>query len=237
MVPVPDRLHGMTIAVLGDIHGNRRALEAVLAEPDVQAATTVLIAGDVVPGPHTAEVTGMLRELGSRVVYVRGNGDREVAQAVLTTTPETDDIHVWTKRRLDIRDLARVADLPIIVELESAMFCHATPARDDHTFTADTPDEDVRAAVAPISRGTLVVAHTRHQFDRTIGELRIVNAGSVGLPHEATPGARWALVDGPQVYLRTTDYDHRAEANEWERSDFPEAQQWASMLRTPHEAR
>ena len=39
-----------------------------------------------------------------------GPGDRDVAQAVLTTTPETDDIHVWTKRRLDIRDLARVAD-------------------------------------------------------------------------------------------------------------------------------
>ena len=35
----------------------------------------------------------------------------------------------------------------------------------------------------------------------------MVNAGSVGMPHEDRPGAFWALLDGDTVELRRTDYD------------------------------
>lgn len=234
---MPDRLVRMTIAVLSDIHGNRRALEAVLAEPDVQSANTVLIAGDAVPGPHAAEVMTLLRDLGSRLQTVRGDGERAVAQALLTTTPQHDDMYVWTKRRLDIRDISRIADLPIVVELEGTLICHATPTRDDQAFTLDTPDHEVLTAVSPVTQGTLIVAHTHQQFDRTVGDVRILNAGSVGLPNEGSPGARWALIDGPQVFLNTTSYDHLAEADEWQRTDFPNAERWASILRAPEQAR
>ena len=195
----------------------------------------MLIGGDAVPGPNAAAVMELLRELGSRVQTVRGNGERDVAQAVLTTTPHTDNMHVWTKRRLDIRDLAQVADMPIVVELSGTLFCHATPTRDDRAVNHDDAAPDVLAAVSPVSRGTLIMGHTHRQFDRTIGELRIVNSGSVGLPCEDAPGARWALVDGPQIYLNTTSYDHEDEADEWEASDFPEAARWADMLRAPQQ--
>ena len=44
------------------------------------------------------------------------------------------------------------------------------------------------------------------RYDRRVGGLRIVNAGSVGLPYEAQPGAYWAIL-GPDVELRRTEYD------------------------------
>jgi len=43
------------------------------------------------------------------------------------------------------------------------------------------------------------------QFDRTVGRVRIVNAGSVGMPF-GDPGAYWLLL-GPAVQLRHTPYD------------------------------
>jgi hypothetical protein len=43
------------------------------------------------------------------------------------------------------------------------------------------------------------------QFDRTIGSIRVVNAGSVGMPY-GEPGAYWLLV-GPTLQFRRTSYD------------------------------
>jgi hypothetical protein len=42
-----------------------------------------------------------------------------------------------------------------------------------------------------------------------LGQVRVVNAGSVGMPYEGRPGAFWALL-GAGVRLRRTDYDIRA---------------------------
>ena len=67
----------MPIATLYDVHGNIRALEAVLAEiPD---DATIVVGGDVVaPGPEPSETLERLRALGDRVRWLRGNTDREL---------------------------------------------------------------------------------------------------------------------------------------------------------------
>ena len=40
-----------------------------------------------------------------------------------------------------------------------------------------------------------MIGHTHHQFDRRVGDLRIVNAGSVGMPYEGEVAAFWTLVE------------------------------------------
>jgi hypothetical protein len=57
----------------------------------------------------------------------------------------------------------------------------------------------------------VVAGHVHMQFDRLAGGRRWVNAGSVGMPYAARPGAYWALL-GPDVDLRLTDYDWEAAA-------------------------
>ena len=65
------------VATLYDIHGNLAALEAVLAE--VPDDATIVVGGDVCfAGEQPAEVLERLRALGERVVWVRGNTDREI---------------------------------------------------------------------------------------------------------------------------------------------------------------
>ena len=68
------------IAVLADVHGVLPALEAVLAEEDVLAADVIVLAGDIASGPQPVETLDLLTELGERVVWVRGNADRELRQ-------------------------------------------------------------------------------------------------------------------------------------------------------------
>jgi hypothetical protein len=63
------------------------------------------------------------------------------------------------------------------------------------------------------------------QFDRRIGQTRVVNAGSVGMPY-GNPGAYWMLL-GPDVELRQTKYDLAAAARRVAATGFPDAEQFA----------
>ena len=66
-----------SVAALYDIHGNLAALDAVLAK--VPDDATIVVGGDVCAGgEQPSEVLARLRGLGDRVVWVRGNADREL---------------------------------------------------------------------------------------------------------------------------------------------------------------
>jgi hypothetical protein len=73
------------------------------------------------------------------------------------------------------------------------------------------------------------------QFDRTVGNVRVVNAGSVGMPY-GEPGAYWLLL-GPDVVLRHTQYDLAAAAERIGGTGFPSAKDYAArhVLRPPSE--
>ncbi len=67
----------MRIATLYEIHGNLRALEAVLREIPEEA---IIVVGAISAraGPHPSETLELLRSLGDRVLWLRGNADREL---------------------------------------------------------------------------------------------------------------------------------------------------------------
>lgn len=68
------------VAVLSDIHGVLRALEAVLAEPDVSTADHIVLTGDIAAGPQPTQVLDLLTSLGDRVMWISGNADRELLE-------------------------------------------------------------------------------------------------------------------------------------------------------------
>ena len=73
------------------------------------------------------------------------------------------------------------------------------------------------------------------QFDRSIGRIRVVNAGSVGMPFQ-DPGAYWLLL-GPDVQLRRTSYDLAAAAERIRATKYPQAEEFAArnVLQPPSE--
>ncbi len=203
----------MRIAALYDVHGNLPALEAVLADPRCAAADLIVSGGDLVAGPMPAECLERLEAEGGRVRYLMGNGDRETVSTT-TEDPAFGESVRWAAARLGDDRLARIAAWPAVVEVEltsgAALFCHGTPTSDTTIITSATPDEDVVAELEGVAAGVVVCGHVHVQYERRVGEWHVVNAGSVGMPYEGSPDARWALVGDDGIELVSTPYDAEA---------------------------
>jgi predicted phosphodiesterase len=212
------------VAALYDVHGNLPALEAVLADPRCAEADTIVCGGDLVVGPYPAECLDTLEALGARARFVTGNCDREAVE-----TPEGGELGAaarWSNERLGPERVARVARWPLTVELDvtglgRVLFCHATPTSDLPILTRVTPDEDVARELGSVSAGVVVCGHTHVQYDRRVADVRLVNAGSVGMPYEGSPDARWALLGDDGVELAATAYDSHSALARLEQARFP----------------
>ena len=219
----------MRVAALYDIHGNLPALEAVLADERCAAADVIVCGGDLVAGPLPSECLDRLEQLGDRVRFLSGNCDREVA---LPSGHEEWHEHIggWGAERLGRERLERVRRWPLVVELDlpdlgRVMFCHATPSSDLPILTRITPDEDVARELAGCEADVVVCGHTHVQYDRTVDGIRVVNAGSVGMPYEGSPDARWALLDA-SVELVATTYDATGALETLFHTGFPLYEGW-----------
>lgn len=192
----------MKVAALYDVHGMPWALEAVLADAgDVDA---VVFGGDLIDGPFPERVVEVVRGLDAYAV--RGNCEREPSE--------------WDRERLVAGWLTWLAGLPLSISLDDVLYCHAAPDDDLPITTVFTPD-DVIAARFPA--GTTVIGHTHHQFDRRVGDVRVVNAGSVGMAYEGEVAAFWALVDDGEPGFRKTPFDIERAIAEIEASGWPAA--------------
>jgi putative phosphoesterase len=187
------------VAALYDIHGNLPALDAVLAEVD---ADVVVVGGDTVAGPWPSETLERLRSLEGDVRFIRGNADREVYEEKRGLAPP--EVIDFVRERLSPEQLEFLRSLPLTLSVGRVLFCHATPRNDEEIFTKISPEERWRDVLAGVDADVVVCGHTHVQFDRPVGDVRLVNAGSVGLPYEHEPGAYWALLDGTDVELRHT---------------------------------
>ncbi len=219
----------MRVAALYDIHGNLPALEAVLADARCAAADVLVCGGDLVAGPLPVECLDRLEAEGERVRFITGNGDRE------TVDPPDEgalaEIGRWAAERLGRERLERVGGWPLTIGLDvdglgGVLFCHATPTSDTEILTAATPDEDVAAALDGVDADVVVCGHTHVQYDRLVSDRRVVNVGSVGMPYEGSPDARWAILGNGDVSLVSTAYDADAALADLAQTGFPYYDDW-----------
>ena len=205
----------MKVLALYDIHGNTDALEAVLGDPRAADPDVVVIGGDVVPGQFARDTLELLEALPVPVHWIRGNGEREVAAAAaLTGAPQDDDLAARTAAlsaiELGAERAAALGELPLTLELDGALFCHASPRRDDEMLTRISSPDRWEEALTDVTAALVVAGHTHQQDDRQVGETRFVNAGSVGMPYEGDGAARWLWVEDGVPDLLQTPYDFRA---------------------------
>jgi putative phosphoesterase len=188
------------VAALYDIHGNLAALDAVLAElPD---DATIVVGGDICAGGDQAsEVLTRLRGLGDRVVWVRGNADRELHPDEEGLAPP--EFLEPARAQLSEEEIEFLHDLPETQIVGDVLYCHASPRNDLDIFTERTPEERIAFLFDGLDVSTVVCGHTHTQYERTVAGVRIVNAGSIGMPYEDEPGAYWLL----DLVHRRTPYD------------------------------
>ena len=149
--------------------------------------------------------------LPGRVLTLRGNADREVADP---TTVAGDDwlreTTAWCAAQLTDQRRAWLSSLTAtqtfrVAGLGDVLACHGSPYSDVERIAPDIDDAAVRPMVKMVEQPTVFVGHTHVAFDRRVGGHQIVNPGSVGL-HYGASAAQWAVL-GPDVVLRQTTYD------------------------------
>src|SRR5215469_4935035 len=222
----------MRVAAIYDIHSNLPALEAVLQEIRKAGADSVVVGGDVVPGPMPSEALACLAEISVAVYCIYGNGEVAVLQQMtgkeLIAVPTAyHPIIKWTAEQLRAGHERFLSGWPMTFRLSidglgEVLFCHATPRDENEIFTRLTPEERLVPIFTGLGASVVVCGHTHMQFDRMIGQTRVVNAGSVGMPF-GEPGAYWLLL-GPDIELRRTIYDFSKAAERIRATAYPKAQ-------------
>jgi diadenosine tetraphosphatase ApaH/serine/threonine PP2A family protein phosphatase len=193
----------MRVAALYDVHAMPWALEAVLADVDADA---IVFGGDYLYGPYPRETVAAIRGLDATIL--RGNCE--------------DMAEEWERSELADGDLEWLQSLPLTTALDGVLYCHAAPTSNLPITTAETPEEAVRETFAGVN-GTVVIGHTHHQFDRDFGDLRVVNAGAVGMPYEGEVAAFWTLVEDGEPTFHRTPIDIERAVAETRKSEWPHA--------------
>jgi predicted phosphodiesterase len=208
----------MRVAALADVHANAPALRAVLDEVAREAPDLIVFCLDLV---RTLEIPAR---------FVRGNADRAVGTLL-------DERGTWmvSVHDSESRAFLETFEPAVVVEIDGlgpVRFCHGSPRSDEECVTERTPVERVHEFMADVDERVVVTAHVHVSYDRVVDGVRLLSPGSVGLPYESPPGARWALL-GPDVELRHTEYDVAAAVDVMRRSGDPAAERITALMLEP----
>jgi predicted phosphodiesterase len=214
----------MKIAILGDIHGNLEALEAVLIAAEKERVEHLYCLGDIVGyGPDPRGCIYRLREAGA--VPVLGNHDQAVVlpqhiKAFNALARET----LWQSREmLGESELDYVSAAAFRRIAHGAVFAHANPLRPEEwdylfmydrigwcmermdwqiAFVGHTHYAGIycrlRSQIVPLTSSAVAIG--QHQY--------LINPGSVGQPRDGNWRASFALwdVEGGYVEVRRVEY-------------------------------
>jgi predicted phosphodiesterase len=179
------------MAFLSDVHGNLRALEAVLGELHRRAIVDVFVAGDLLlGGEHPLEVWQRLQTLGAHCI--RGTSD--VALATIdpaklrpSTTEEATMAARFATTRRAVGDLIlrRLAELPDriripMVDGRELLVVHGSPSDPFESIGHELDDDSIRELLADDPADIVVCGATHVPFSRTVDDIEVINVGSVG---------------------------------------------------------
>lgn len=234
----------MRIAVVSDIHGNRTAFEAVLADLRSVSPDLVLQGGDLADsGSGPTEIVDQIQELGWQGVM--GNTDEMLIRpgsleefAAQSSAPGAlwdaiRKVAAATRARLGPERLEWLSRLPLTLSREELALTHATPQSCWSAPAADATDTELASVYGVLGQRVVAFGHTHCAAIRKLPGMPalLVNSGSVGLPFDGDPRAGYLLLDDGVPTIRRVEYDLEKELRALLASDVPRAEWTARMLR------
>lgn len=224
----------MRYGVLGDIHSNLAALDAVLDRFEAEGVERILSVGDIVGyGAHPSECIRRVRSVGATVV--KGNHDAAcVGELELRyfNGPARAAV-LWTQGVVSPEELRWLKSLPLTVDLEDCCVGHGTyfrPELFDYIQSTSDADPSLDAMPVPVCfvghthvpvtllRLAEDPAHTAYtlesEIDLSEAHRALINVGSVGQPRDEDPRAAYGIFDSRErrAWIRRVAYDVEAEA-------------------------
>jgi putative phosphoesterase len=230
-------------AIVSDIHGNRTAFEAVLADLRQTSPDVVLHGGDLGDnGSSPCEVVDRIRDLGWRGVV--GNTDEmlfdpESLTRFASGLPQLkslfdtiEEMAAAARERMGEERLAWLRDLPRTQIYECFALVHARPDTAWRAPMDSAADSDLESAYESLGRAAVVYGHIHRPYIRAVSGIVVANSGSVGLPHDGDRRASYLLLDDSRPSIRRVEYDVDRELKALRESGMPHADWIARILQT-----
>jgi diadenosine tetraphosphatase ApaH/serine/threonine PP2A family protein phosphatase len=236
----------MRLAVLTDIHANREAFEAVLADVAGHGVERIVLLGDIVgygadPEWCCDRAAALVAE---GALCVLGNHDSAAAGAAEAMSPLAKRALDWTTGRLSGAQKAFLRALPYREEVEGVLFVHASANRPEE-WSYVTSDTRAAPSFRACSARLILCGHVhvpllascdiggivREQAFRPGLPIPLLPSrrwlgvvGSVGQPRDGVAQAAWALLDTQRQELtfRRTPYDAAGAARKVRAVGLPE---------------
>ena len=235
----------MRIAALSDVHGNLRALEAVVADMDRRGPFDfVVAAGDhVLKGPFPRETLDLLRDrcdlllLGNTDAYLTGEID---LKARLKPDHWKLALLEWTKDRLGTDGVRQLKGLPFEADCtpragHRVQFVHANPLDLEQSLHPQAPDAILESLCRGVTAEILVFGHIHIPYIRTLGKVTLCNVASAGIPKDGDVRPAWTAITYTRenrwkVEQRRVSYDVGAAARDHRQSGMPAGEKLAQRL-------
>jgi predicted phosphodiesterase len=211
------------IAVVSDIHGNRTAFEAVLADLQETSPDLILHGGDLADGGASpAEIIDRVRDLGWRgvpgnadEVYSRPESLEEFASQSSAPTALWDAVREMvgaTRAVLGQERISWLSRMPQVQIEHPVALVHATPGSCWRAPGLDASDTELESVYGPLGQRIAVYGHIHRSFIRTVPclhgqEMLVINTGSVSHSYDGDRRAAYLLLDGSKPTIRRVEYD------------------------------
>lgn len=232
----------MRVALLGDVHANLPALEAVLVDAEHAAVDGIWNTGDWLG--YNAFPDEVVQRLRAAAAWnIAGNYDRKVlafpeydAKWKATKHPLKYESFRWSYEALSEGSRTYLSELPSsrrFVEAEfSILLCHGSPASVSEHLYPDTASSRFSELARQADADIVVFGHSHVPFDVRVDGTWFINPGSVGRQDDGDPRASYAILTlehEPQLEFRRLEYAvERATAGIARRGLPPE---FAAMVR------
>ncbi len=231
----------MRVAIVSDLHGNRRAFEAVLDDLEQVAPDLILHGGDLAAGgAHPADIIDQVRSLGWP--GVRGNTDEmlwspESLAEYAAANPKIERLLAMVQETIP-PTLASIGEerlrwlegLPTMYSQEGFSLVHASPDDLWRAPMANASDEELQSTYASLGAPIVVYGHIHCPYVRRLHSMTVANTGSVSQSYDGDRRASYLLMDGESIAIRRVEYDVESEARELSRSGLPHADWLARIL-------
>jgi putative phosphoesterase len=232
----------LKVALIGDVHANLPALEAVLAHARQNHVEAIWNLGDFVGyGAYPEATVNHLR--ATNAISIAGNYDLKVlkvphkaAKWKKRMNPDKWLAFKWTYEHLSPTSREYLGALPEQYRLEAAglhvLLTHGSPVSLTEHLTPDTPEDHLAALAKMAQADVICCAHSHIPFIRQMGSTWFVNPGSVGRPDDGDPRASYAVLffeaNHFEVELQRITYDTQMAADASRKALLPRA--FAQMI-------
>ena len=232
----------MRIAVVSDIHGNRTALDAVLADLRQVSPDFVIHGGDLAAsGSHDAEVVDRIRSVGWPGVC--GNTDEMLwnPERVAQLAAQQPKLQKLLSQLQEMIPRMRVSlgeervqwmkSLPMEYSHDGITVVHASPGDCWKSPMVGAADEELESVYGALNARVVVYGHIHQPYVRQLKNFTVANSGSVSLAYDGDPRAKYLLIEDGQVTIRRVEYDIERAVQDLMDSGLPYAEWLARILR------